>query len=289
MSAALDFPNRRVEAWKYSDLRAALADAPPALRDGRDIIERLAPQTKRIVVRAGETLSVTEMLSGRGLEAVSTEYVLEAGATLHRIVIQDNPDLPLSIARISLAENAKLIQIVLAEGGTLARVECHIDINGAGAEVYLNALYLVGAGRHADLTSVVEHKAPGCVTRQMTKGAARKGGRGVVQGKIVVAREAQGTDARQYHHGLLLEEGAEIFAKPELMIFADDVSCAHGNTAGALSEDALFYLRSRGLPEAEARGLLVEAHLADAIPENARDEVRELLLARIRAWLGSVS
>jgi Fe-S cluster assembly protein SufD len=289
VSIAVDFPNRRVEAWKYSDLRAVFADAPPPLRDGRDIIERLAPSTERVVVAAGESSSVSETLSASGLEVQAKDYVLERGATLNRLVVQDNPDLPLSIARISLAEGAKLNQIVLATGGRLARIETHIDVNGARAEVQLNSIYLAAKGRHADLTSVIQHHATGCITRQMTKGAVRAGGRGVVQGKIVVMREAQQTDARQYHHGLLLDEGAELFAKPELMIYADDVQCAHGNTAGALSDDALFYLRSRGIVESEARALLVEAHLADAIPAHASDDVRDMLLGRIRAWLGAGS
>jgi Fe-S cluster assembly protein SufD len=287
MSTALDFPNRRVEAWKYSDLRAQFTDAAPVLRDGRDIIERLAPKTEHVVVRAGETLSVVETLGGAGLEASAKDYVVETGATLNRVVIQTNNGLPLSIVRVKLEEGARLNQIALAEGGKLARIETHVDLNGAGAQVHMNAIYLADHGRHADFTSVITHHAPGGVTRQLTKGVARSGGRGVVQGKILVGRGAQGSDAKQYHHGLLLEEGAEILAKPELMIFADDVSCAHGNTAGALNEDAMFYMRSRGVPETEARALLVEAHLTEAIPAELGEETRELLLTRVRSWLGA--
>src|SRR5262249_17965647 len=102
---------------------------------------------------------------------------------------------------------------------------------------------------------------------------------------IVVAHGAQKTDARQYHHGLLLEEGAEIFAKPELMIHADDVQCAHGNTAGGLDESALFYLRSRGVPEQQACALLIEAFLAEAIPSNLPAEIEQELRDRIASWL----
>jgi Fe-S cluster assembly protein SufD len=132
---------------------------------------------------------------------------------------------------------------------------------------------------------VIEHKVGGGQTRQLIKGVAKKGGRGVFQGKIVVAHGAQKTDARQYHHGMLLEDGAEIFAKPELLIHADDVQCAHGNTAGGLDESALFYLRSRGVSEMQARGLLIEAFLAEAIPHDLSQEINDELLARIRAWL----
>jgi len=151
--------------------------------------------------------------------------------------------------------------------------------------VELNGAYLVGRGRHADLTSVITHKAPGATTRQLIKGVAAKGGRGVFQGKIVVERAAQQTDARQYHHGMLLEAGAEVFAKPELMIHADDVQCAHGNTAGGLDERALFYMRSRGVPEAQARALLIESFLVEAIPDGLGAEIRDELETRIRAWL----
>jgi Fe-S cluster assembly protein SufD len=107
----------------------------------------------------------------------------------------------------------------------------------------------------------------------------------VFQGKIVVGREAQRTDARQHHQGFLLEDGAEIFAKPELMIFADDVQCAHGNTAGGLDESALFYMRSRGVPEAEARALLIEAFLAETIPATLPEDLNGELRENIRAWL----
>jgi Fe-S cluster assembly protein SufD len=170
-------------------------------------------------------------------------------------------------------------------GGRLARIETHVSVEGEGAEVELNGVYMVGAGRHADLTSVIKHAVPGGTTRQLVKGVAAKDGRGVFQGRIEVERGAQKTDARQHHHGMLLEEGAEIYAKPELMIHADDVQCAHGNTAGGLDERALFYMRSRGLPNAEARALLIEAFLVEAIPEDLPQELRDELMGRIGGWL----
>jgi Fe-S cluster assembly protein SufD len=125
----------------------------------------------------------------------------------------------------------------------------------------------------------------GGTTQQLVKGAVRAGGRGVFQGKIVVDRGAQKTDARQHHQALLLEEGAEAFAKPELIINADDVQCAHGNTIGALDEQALFYMRQRGLPEAEARALLTEAFLLEALPEDLDAGLRDELAGRVSAWL----
>lgn len=287
-----ELPNRRNEAWKYSDLRAALTDVAlperPNAVAGLGIIDRLAnedSQRTEVTIRAGEGGEFIERLEGAGLAPLSSSFVLERGASLTRLVVQTGVGVPLSYAHVRLAEGAKFTQFVLALGGRLARIETHVSVEGQGAEVTLNGAYLAGAGRHADLTSVIEHKAPGGVTRQLIKGVARKGGRGVFQGKIVVDRAAQKTDARQHHQGLLLEDGAEIFAKPELMIHADDVQCAHGNTAGGLDERALFYMRSRGMPEAEARALLIEAFLAETIPVGLPEELHNELIEMMRAWL----
>jgi Fe-S cluster assembly protein SufD len=287
---AADLPNRRVEAWKYSDLRQAIGAEPHVLREGRDIIERLAPGTQRMSIPAGESrVFVERMDDDRYLDARSFDFTLGEGASLTRIVIQSGGATPLAMARVRLSAGAKLKQFVLAEGAKLSRIETHVSIEGEGADVELNGVYLCDAGRHADLTSVIEHKVGGGQTRQLIKGVAKRGGRGVFQGKIVVAHGAQKTDARQYHHGMLLEDGAEIFAKPELLIHADDVQCAHGNTAGGLDESALFYLRSRGVPEVQARGLLVEAFLAEAIPHGLPQEISDELLGRIRTWLGAAA
>lgn len=287
---AAELPNRRVEAWRYSDLRQAIGAEPHVLREGRDIIERLAPGTQRMSIPAGESrVFVERMDDDRYLDARSFDFTLGEGASLTRIVIQSGGATPLAMARVRLSAGAKLKQFVLAEGAKLSRIETHVSIEGEGADVELNGVYLCDAGRHADLTSVIEHKVGGGQTRQLIKGVAKRGGRGVFQGKIVVAHGAQKTDARQYHHGMLLEDGAEIFAKPELLIHADDVQCAHGNTAGGLDESALFYLRSRGVPEVQARGLLVEAFLAEAIPHGLPQEISDELLGRIRTWLGAAA
>jgi Fe-S cluster assembly protein SufD len=286
VSIAAELPNRRTEAWKYSDLRGAVGDQPHVLREGRDIIERLSPGTQRSTVPAGESrLFVERMDDDDHMDARSFEFTLAPGAALTRIVIQTGNELPLSVARARVGAAAKYTQFVLALGGRLARIETHVSVEGEGAEVTLNGAYLAGAGRHADLTSVIEHKAPGGVTRQLIKGVARKGGRGVFQGKIVVERGAQKTDARQHHRGLLLEDGAEIFAKPELMIHADDVQCAHGNAIGGLDESALFYMRARGIPETQARALLISAFLAAPFPADLPEHITNELLSRIGLWL----
>lgn len=286
MSIAAELPTRRNEAWKYSDLRQAVGDKRHVLREGRDIIERLAPGTQRLEAAAGKKhLFVERMVDDRYMDARAFDWSVGEGAELTRIVIQTGKELPLSVTRVRLAAGAKYTQFVLSFGARLSRIETHVAVEGEGVEVTMNGAYLAGPGRHADLTSVIEHKAAGAVTRQLIKGVARKGGRGVFQGKIVVDRIAQKTDARQHHRGLLLEEGAEIFAKPELMIHADDVQCAHGNTAGGLDERSLFYMRSRGIPEAEARALLIEAFLTETIPEGLSEALRNELVGAIQIWL----
>jgi Fe-S cluster assembly protein SufD len=296
-------PTRRVEQWKYSDLRAAFDEnvqftvrptvdepAAEAAATRGDYIAMLAGAfgaTEIVRVAKGEHVVRTEHVrSGFAPRALSV--VLAPGAEMTRVVIQEaQGGVALDTARVEVGEGARYRQFTLAEGGKLARLETHLDIAGEKAEVTLGGVYLVGAGRHADLTSVIHHRAEGGQTRQLIKGAARKGGRGVFQGRIEVARGAQKTDARQYHHGLLLEDGAEIYAKPELEIYADDVQCAHGNTAGALDEAALFYMRTRGIGEAQGRAMLTEAFLIEAVPEDIPE--REEIVVRIRAWLGGVS
>lgn len=293
-----ELPNRRVEAWKYSDLRAALAETAlpgagvrPAQALGKldGVIDRLAlgqGQYSLTIVRAGQRETLTELVGGETpLDANVREIRIEPGGALTRIVVHTGGEVVLDAAHVEVQEGASFRQLVVTEGARLARIETHVSVEGEGADVQLNGVYMTGGGRHADLTSVIEHKAGRGTTRQLIKGVARKNGRGVFQGKIVVAPHAQKTNARQYHHGILLEEGAEIFAKPELMIHADDVLCAHGNTAGGLDETALFYMRSRGLPEAEARALLIEAFLVEAIPEGLDAAIRDELTGRIGAWL----
>lgn len=292
-------PSRRDEAWRWSDLRAAVNDVgvPEVIPIGEGhIAERLmrgwgAEPTIDTFVAGGAETIVEDVNLDDGFSWLSQTLVLKPGAQVTRIVRQSADGQPDELGvgayftRVRVGAGASFRQFIIAEGAKLARIETHVVVEGEAAHVELNGVYLAGPKRHADLTSIVEHASGGSTTRQLIKGVARKGGRGVFQGRIVVAPHAQKTDARQYHHGILLEEGAEIFAKPELMIHADDVLCAHGNTAGGLDERALFYMRSRGVPEAQARALLIESFLMEAIPEGLPGELHDELTARIRAWL----
>ena len=329
-----DLPSRRTEAWKWSDLRAAMAGqeavligagampaegpiaafadllgdgyGPRALvveAPGETIETRLtegdAGQSGSVVVKTGATMTMIERLgaSGSRLRPFLPTYrqiEVEAGATLQRIVVQTNlapagardAAIILNEVAVKLGAGATLRQFVLGEGSRLTRIETSVAA-AEGAKVEMNAVYLAAANRHVDLTSRVTHAAPGVHTRQLVRGVARKGGRAVFQGKFLVERAGQKTDAEMAHNALLLEEGAEVFAKPELEIYADDVACAHGNTAGQIDEDAVFYLRQRGIPEADARAMITRAFLVEALPEWLGEGLRAEIEARIDAWLGA--
>ncbi len=138
--------------------------------------------------------------------------------------------------------------------------------------------------QHADFTSVVGHTAAGCQSRQTVKNVLAGKSRGVFQGKIEVARQAQKTDGYQMNQALLLSPDAEVDSKPELEIFADDVKCSHGATVGELDAEQMFYLRSRGVPEAEARSILVRAFLAEALDAVADETIRARLETAVDGW-----
>lgn len=239
------------------------------------------------LLRPGTELHVSEShLGGAAFSAALVEFTLNKDARLYRTVYQIGgaQEAQAVTAIIEQDAGAESVQTTLAFGAKVARLETRLVHRETGSKATLNAAYLAGAGLQADITTHVRHGAPSCVTRQLTKGAVLDGGRGVFQGKFHVPRTSgQQTDASMQHNALLLEEGAEVFAKPELEILADDVQCAHGNTSGALDAAQLFYLRQRGIPLTQARALLTEAFIAQAL-EGAGD-LEEALRAEAQAWL----
>ncbi|MFT8474507.1 MAG: SufD family Fe-S cluster assembly protein, partial [Acetobacter orientalis] len=171
---------------------------------------------------------------------------------------------------------------VLGVGAALARHEVHARLSAAHAQVHVNGAQRLRAKQHGDISSVITHAAPDCISRQTVRNVLDGQSRGVFQGKVLVERIAQKTDGYQMNQALLLSEHAEIDAKPELEIYADDVKCSHGATVGALDDDQMFYLRSRGVPEAEARQILIHAFLEEALDLIA-DETAHALSAHIMA------
>jgi len=245
---------------------------------------------KTIRVGKGETLVLLESYEGLGDHVAEFDLVLDVaeGAALERIVLVDEPAAAVLVSRadVTLAPRARFAQTVLTSGARRQRIETRVAHPGGGASARLDGVYLLEDQRHADITTVVTHAGAGGVTDQLTKGVVGGQGRGVFQGRIVVEPGADQTDARMGHHALLLSDRAEVDAKPELEIFADDVACAHGNTVGALDEEALFYAEQRGIPEAAARAMLTEAFVAEVVDriehEGARDVARAWVAARLR-------
>lgn len=241
-----------------------------------------------VVVRPGGSLDLVEShVGGAGFSSFLIEINMQEGGVVRRTVLQrGSADEAQAItAVVNLGDKSKYTQTALAFGAKVARLETRLTHQESGSHATLNGAYLCAKDYHADFTSHVRHGAPSSVTRQVTKGAVLDGGTGVFQGKFHVPRTiGQYTDADMQHQALLLEDGAEVFAKPELEIYADDVECAHGNTSGALDQNQLFYMRQRGIPEAQARALLTEAFIAEAL-EQASAGVRDAMLDAARSFL----
>jgi Fe-S cluster assembly protein SufD len=149
----------------------------------------------------------------------------------------------------------------------------------------LGAVALGDHDGHADLTMVIDHAVPNCVSRELYKAVLNGNAKGVFQGKVIVRPDAQKTDGKQMARGLLLSPTAEFFSKPELEIYADDVVCGHGTTSMELDPDMMFYCRSRGIPEQDARTLLVESFIGEAIDKVEHEALRGALTTKARAWL----
>jgi Fe-S cluster assembly protein SufD len=173
----------------------------------------------------------------------------------------------------------------LTSGAVLNRQNGTIEFHGPNAKAQVSGSYLLKGKQHADTRLVVDHKVPHCVSRELFKCVMDDNARGIFQGKVIVRPDAQKTDGKQSSHALLLSETAEFDAKPELEIYADDVVCGHGTTCGDLNHDHLFYLRSRGIPETEARSMLVQAFVAEAFETVENEAVREALMGMVEARL----
>ena len=397
--AALGLPHRRVEEWKYTDLRALMRDAKPlaappdaaaldrarnagsvlddvtcrrivfvdgvfsaelsdlaaleqgltirsmaqALADGDPMIDaylgRVVPAERdpalalntafmgdgALIHVAAESsverpLNLVFLAAGAGPAAMFTRslIVVEQGARAMVIETHEaagaagyqvNAALELSVADGAHVDHVKIIgeeASALHVSTLMAKVGAHARYNDfsflVGGGVVRNQLYLHFHGdetvagirgvnllrgkQHADTTMVVDHNAVGCQSRELFKSVLDGESRGVFQGKIIVRQHAQQTDAKMATHALLLSEEAEADAKPELEIFADDVQCGHGATAGDLDEDLLFYLRSRGIPAKEAEALLIQAFIGEAVEGIEHARLRDVLMDVAVKWLG---
>jgi Fe-S cluster assembly protein SufD len=203
-----------------------------------------------------------------------------------KLQIEDTDTTHLSTWLIGLKADARYTAFQFSTGAALARNQIYAGFDGEGSAVNISGAFLMRGRQHCDTTLLVEHRVPHCTSRELFKAVLDDETRGIFQGKIIVSPNAQKTDGKQMVQALLLSEAAEFDSKPELEIFADDVVCGHGSTSGQIDEDLLFYLESRGLPEAEARALLIQAFVGEAV-ELIESEGLRIALQRASAdWLG---
>jgi Fe-S cluster assembly protein SufD len=341
-------PTRRVEEWKYSDLKSALGDAglgegtafarllgrlpegfeytdltnprPWALAHfgtlarnavseaslafaegglalrvpaGKQISEPLMLEMGGagharllLVLEAGASATLFETIDVNGPRNTGFEIVLGEGAHLSHVrLARPAPGVQVEEIAISVAAGAHYDGHFASFGAKLARAELSIALEGEGAEAHLSGVSVLGGTAHADITTHVIHRKGDTHSTQLFKYVAGGKARTVYQGKVTVAKGADGADSRQTAKALLLSETAEADLKPELEIFADDVKCAHGAAIGDLDAEQIFYLRSRGVPENHARAILMYAFLEDALEPIAHEELRNAVRVGVQTAL----
>lgn len=243
----------------------------------------------RIGLGEGASVTVLETYAGTGrywTNAV-TDVTVAAKATLKHLKLQveDGEAFHTAATVARIAEAGAFDSFVLALGGRLARNEIEAVLEGQGARTKLEGVYLGRGRQHIDNTTTIDHEAPHCDSVERYRGVLDDHAHAAFQGRIVVRPDAQKTNAHQLNENLLLSDRAEIDSKPELEIHADDVKCGHGATAGEIDEQALFYLRARGIGEAQARGMLIEAFVAELIDGIEDEAIRDRFTAAVGAWL----
>ena len=253
--------------------------------------EATANYRNLVIAEEGASVTVVEDFMGLGEEASFTNAVTEAVAADRARVeickLQEETGSAYHIAAFAGQQgtDSQMVHHNIALGGRLVRNDLVDVLDAEGAYVSLNGLYLGDKRQHMDTHSRIDHLKPSSVSREYYKGILDGHARGVFNGKVVVYPEAQGTDSDQQNRNLLLSRDAEVDPKPELEIFADDVACTHGATVGQLDDNALFFLRSRGLSQQEARNLLIFGFANEVIErlgiEPLRARLEERLLHRL--------
>lgn len=256
------------------------------VHDGGQAHGRLATS-----VGQGAKVVFVERQTGAGAALVSSIAELEVAdeAEVTWIIVQDQPLDATHLAQlnVTIGKDAKLTVFFMNTGGKLVRQEFRIVAAGENCEFTLRGVNLLTGATHTDVTMVLDHAAFGATSTEIIRNVVLGKAQGVFQGQIRVAREAQKTDAKMACNTLLLSDEGEFSIKPELEIFADDVACGHGATVAEIDRNHLFYLMARGIPEKEARGLLVKAFLAEVIEELGDEALVEPLEARLDAWFGA--
>ncbi len=270
---------------------AAIA-APVVIAHGRGIRsgEARIVVTPRVLLEVGAGATVTVVEDFRGLTSgdeftnAVTEVVLAAGATctLVRLVGERAQGFHVGLAAVRLARDARFTARTFAPGGPIVRDDLRVLFAGEGGEAHLDGLFTVTGNQVVDHHTILDHAAARCTSREYYKGVLTGAGHGVFNGAVLIRTDAQKSDSNQRSMNLLLSNDATIDTKPELQIYADDVKCGHGATVGRLDDDALFYLRARGIGANEARALLVRAFAGELVDRVEHDGLR----AEIGAWIG---
>jgi Fe-S cluster assembly protein SufD len=289
-----------------SQLNLALAADGVALRVGKGVIldapvhfihiaasDRPASSSLRnvIVVEDGAQVRLIEtFVSGADLasqiSSVTEIAVADGGRLQHYTVVAENSATQhLASTHVRLGGGADYLAVQFAAGNSLSRLQTFVTYQGEGTRAHFYGCQLLRDRQHCDMTLVIDHAAVGCESREHVKAVVDGNAQGVFQAKVIVRPGAQKTDGRQMAQAMLLSDTAEFDAKPELEIYADDVKCNHGATSGAIDEDLLFYLRARGIPEPQARALLIQAFIGEVLDKIEHEGLRQALEAKAAAWL----
>jgi Fe-S cluster assembly protein SufD len=274
------------EGWR---LRLGAAHAPQGLVQIVHVSTGAADHlVSEIVLDEDAQASVVETYIGSGWTNRLSNLRLFRSARLmmSRRILSESGFVSLT-DRASVGEGASLTLTTLAAGAAGTRLDARIVLAGENAFAEAGGALLARGSQRHDANLVLRHEQPGGVSRQIWRSVADDRAICSVAARVEVARHAQMTDGEQSLKGLLLDRGATINAKPELEIYADDVKCAHGATVGELDRNALFYMASRGVPEAEAKALLTQAFVADAVERIGEEAVREPFQADATAWLNA--
>jgi Fe-S cluster assembly protein SufD len=250
----------------------------------------------RSLLKLGKSASVTlveSYIAADGAKAyqVHDSLIVSIGDNArldHVRLIEDSRDaFNISSSLITLGARAHFNTFGMTSGAGVSRYQATVAFAGEGSKVETNGVNLLNGRQHADTTLFMDHAVPNCSSREIFRSVVDDRGHSVFQGRIIVQPKAQKTDAKMMTRALLLSNEAEADNKPELEIFADDVTCGHGATTGALDESLLFYLRARGLSEKEAQALLIQAFVGEAVESIVNDDLRELAIAAAQRWLAA--
>ncbi|WP_066701599.1 Fe-S cluster assembly protein SufD [Celeribacter ethanolicus] len=241
------------------------------------------------VIRVDEGADLTVLENGPAAARFNKVMEVDVAdkAAFHHVRAQGRDHERRAVTHVfaTVGQEALFKSFTMTANGVLTRNEVFIDIVGDDSVAHVAGAAMGDGDFLHDDTVFITHDAERCESRQVFKKVLRNGAKAVFQGKILVKPEAQKTDGYQISQGLLLDDNSQFLAKPELEIYADDVACSHGSTVGAIDDEALFYLRSRGVPASDATDLLTLAFLAEAIEEIEDAAIAEDILHRLEGWL----